>query len=176
MPSDLYMTLNYNIYRREVIYERDFNNITKTLEAPKTYTICISRWPGFKPDMNKIYYPQLIYRNDYIFLPNRHTLEEIGIGELSSLKKENFMIGDDAICVGANIKYSKDIQDYEWEFINVTHPSKSIKLQKSIGNPFIASLSEKPLYPGYYNVIFRYRLTEGNQINEIRLDSAFYKQ
>ena len=44
-----------------------------------------------------------------------------------------------------------------------------------INEPFIANNKENFLEPGYYNIVFRYRLSGETKINEIVLNSAFLK-
>ena len=107
-----------------------------------------------------------------VFIPDFHTLEKFGGSKL-----EDYTIyDDDALCIMPIIKHGKKIQEMMWEFVNVSDLKKtSIKIADT-AQPFIANYTKKLLDPGYYNVIFRYRLAGEDQINEIRLDSAFIKR
>lgn len=114
-----------------------------------------------------------IYKEEYIYVEENHFLDEFGVQDSKSIT--DFTITDeDSLCIIPNLPISKKINYYEWEFINMSSlDKKSIKLDTSIQEPFIAPTKKQFLEPGYYSIIFRYKL--GNQINEIRLDSAFRK-
>ena len=79
------------------------------------------------------------------------------------------------MCVIPELSYGRSIEGFDWEFINASRPlDKPIQL-KNIKEPFITRDTEAPLKPGYYNIRFRYRLTNEDKINTIELNSAFKK-
>ena len=143
----------------------------------KQYTICISKEFGFQMNKTQIQsYP--IYKESYIFIPEFHHLEEIGLDKTGDEKLDYYIVTDeDALCVVPNIAFGKYISEYEWEFINMSSPiKKTIKPKGSISEPFISPDTKSYLEPGYYSVVFRYRLTNEDKINTITLDSAFLKR
>lgn len=164
------------------------------------YMICVSKKFGFNLDLllykigkesietlayfkqscmqplithNVVNYSTIIYRTDNIFIPCYHELEELNAEKIQDM--EHFTISDqDALCVRPTIEYSKNISEYSWEFINMSDPKrKSIKLNNSIMEPFIANTTQSFLDPGYYSIKFRYKY--GDKTNTITLDSAFKK-
>lgn len=160
----VYLVFNYDVFER----------VVNTPTGQKIYSICISRKFGFTPESFAMPYNK-VYRDDYIFIPEYHRLEELG-DDSTSIDK--FIVtDDDTLCVIPDLTYGKFIKDYEWEFVNVSKVNqKPINPAISIKEPFIASKHKEYMDPGYYNVIFRYRLAGDDQINEIRLDSAFIKR
>jgi hypothetical protein len=48
-------------------------------------------------------------------------------------------------------------------------------LDRSIKEPFVASPNKEFLKPGYYDIIFRYRLS-GEKIHEVKISNAFLKK
>ena len=116
-----------------------------------------------------------IYRDEMIFVPEFHRLEPLSKND-NNQSIEQYEITDfDTLCVKPTMSFGKYISDYDWEFVNVSKPnSESIKL-KYVKTPFIANTEKMPLEPGFYNIIFRYRLTNEDKVNEIVLDSAFIK-
>ena len=118
-----------------------------------------------------------VRRREFVFIPGFHHLEEFGVANsLSGISAEDFTISDsDALCVIPDLSFSKAINNVEWEFINVT-TGETIRLDRSVKEPFIAPTEKSPLTPGYYNIKFRYRLTGEDKINEIHWDSAFIKR
>ena len=116
-----------------------------------------------------------IYRNDYIFYPDFHELVEFGTEDEKQLKFHT-ITDDDALCVIPELAYGKLINEAQWEFINVSKiDMPSIIPTVDIKEPFIASDKAKPLEPGFYNIVFRYKLVGEDKINTITLDSAFLK-
>lgn len=160
-------------------------------DGEKIYSICVSRSYGFVPNNNQgissIYYKYLkntddpdrciIYREDYIFVPEFHKLVELGPADDKRLPTINdYTITDeDAICVIPSLPHGKYIDKYDWEFINVSKPNKESTKLNYIKEPFITDNNKSPLDPGYYNIKFNYRLTNENKINSVVLDSAFRK-
>ena len=138
------------------------------------YTICISKKFGFVPNLTEIAHYE-IYRNDYIFYPDFHELVEFGTEDEKQLKFHT-ITDDDALCVIPELAYGKLINEAQWEFINVSKiDMSSIIPTVDIKEPFIASDKAKPLEPGFYNIVFRYKLVGEDKINTITLDSAFLK-
>lgn len=133
-----------------------------------THTIYIL--PATTPDdfslkrINK----ERIIRDDYVFYPEKHHLEEINTNTLDDYT----FTQEDVLMIVPNSKYLKYIEDPEWEFENISkkNNTKTIKFN-SIKTPFIANSEYKLLDPGFYNIKFRYKL--GKTIQEISLNSAF---
>ena len=139
------------------------------------YTICISKRFAFKPQ--DIFLEGLsIYRNDYIFVPEYHKLVELGSerGDRKEDIKYYTITDDDTLCVVPELAFGKCIEDIEWEFVNVSSLEK-ISIPGSIKEPFIANTSKTHLTPGYYDIVFRYRLSGEDQINTVVINSAFRK-
>lgn len=180
LPND-YLVLHYHVFNRNIYYD----SLTDTADTQanqsdpiKTYTYCISRRFGFDPNRDKM--PNnSIYKESYIFVPDFHRLEEFDYerGNKPDEMKYYIITDKDTICLIPGITYGKYIEEYEYKFINVSELyNNEIIPPISIKEPFITQGVQQQLTPGYYNIIFRYRLTGEDQINEILLDSAFYKQ
>ena len=155
---------------------------TETETESKTYLICISREFGFSiqkemlDTYNSLINAGCIYRDQYIFMPEFHKLVELGSerGREPEDLKWYTITQEDALCVIPELSFGKHIAQSEWEFINASKPFQPhIKPNRSVKEPFI--LHDKPslLEPGYYNIIFRYRLTNEDKINTVTLNSAF---
>jgi hypothetical protein len=121
----------------------------------------------FEPPVDK----SILVRNDFVFYPEKHHLEEIASGNNITLDDYTFS-QKDVLMVVPNSKYLKYIEDPEWEFENISRKNRTRPITlKSIQTPFIANVNYKLLDPGFYNVKFRYKL--GQSIQEVSLDSAF---
>lgn len=107
-------------------------------------------------------------QNRYTFIPQFHKLIPFGGDTLSE-----YTITDETLCCIPDINYSLNIDDYEWEFRNISS-NKIIKLPSS-KNVIIGNTDKEPLSNGFYDIIFRYSLSNG-KINEIKLNSAFLKK
>lgn len=157
------------------IFANYFTQIRK-ISNKIVYTICLSKQFGFEPN-----YMQLnkykIYRDEYVFYPDFHELVEFGENNEGE-NISNYTITDqDALCIIPELSYGKLIEEAQWEFVNVSDPKKNAIIPPvDIKEPFIAAGEESFLKPGYYNIIFRYRLSGENQINAIELNSAFLKK
>lgn len=151
------------------------NYFEMAVQKEKKYYIYISK--NFITNQTPIPHETGLYRQDFIFVPGFHHLEEFGVvTDITNVSLSDFVITDvDALCVIPDLSFSKTIEDPEWEFINVT-TNETIRLDRSIREPFIAPDDKKSLTPGYYNIKFRYRLTGEDKINEIHWDSAFIKR
>jgi hypothetical protein len=144
------------------------------------YHIYISKSFWFEPDKDN--YEKIrdksknhiLYRDDYIFCPEYHYLENIDDAD----GDEKYMVHqDEALCVIPDMKFGEYINDYEWEFINVSKVNPtSVTFDKniSINEPFISNTDYKSLDRGYYDITFRYRLSNDiTDVNEIKMKSAF---
>ena len=116
-----------------------------------------------------------IIRNELIFLPQFHKLTL-----MTGLNADNYTVSQyEAVCCAAEIntlygvkpfRYSHLIDSAEWTFINATdnsmvyHPSTSRA-------PFVAT-EKTYINPGYYDISFKYSLTNGIA-DECKLDSGF---
>jgi hypothetical protein len=157
-------------------YIRDNYFLQNRITADAEYTICLSKLYGFKPDYGKILVKT--YKDEYVFYPDFHKLVEFGKPEFGKSDTiDSYVITDqDAICIIPELSYGKLIKEAQWEFINTSDPTyPSIIPPTDISEPFITSENESFLEPGYYTIIFRYRLAGEDQINTIKLDSAFLK-
>lgn len=169
-------------YVINVINSQTLNRFYFVITKNNKYAICISKIFGFKPSDNvsmlKIYndISSYIYREDYIFMPEFHKLVSLSNDKSGVENIKDYTVTDeDTLCVMPNLSYGKHIEEYDWEFINMSRPwEEPIKLNY-IKEPFITNLEKSPLTPGYYTIKFKYRLTNENKINTIVLDSAFKK-
>ena len=126
---------------------------------------------------NKYGYNYQVTRDDLGFFPQFHYLEPLK----NSMDADDFTIYPfEAFCCAVEIndgnkvkdfKYGHLIDDSEWSFYNQTE-SESIELLSSVQAPFIANRANKTLTPGYYDISFKYSLTNGIT-NEYILNSAF---
>lgn len=157
---------DYTRLNTQVLKKYKIENMEITDEI--TYTIFILPVNG-KVEEDNIKTLSLI-RDDYVFYPEKHHLEEIATGDNVTIDDYTFNQYD-VLMVVPETKYLKEIDDYEWEFVNISKlDSTPIKL-KSIQTPFVANSDYKLLDPGFYNIKFRYKL--GQIIQEMTLDSAF---
>lgn len=162
------------------IITNHYHTIGRELEDGSIYTICISKefWYDYDIDVvNELDMLGYVYRNDYIFIPEYHDLHELGYTSSKHPSFEDFIITDkDALCIIPDISFGKAITGYEWEFINNSDPlNSSIRLDRSIKEPFVASPNKEFLKPGYYDIVFRYRLS-GEKIHEVKISNAFLKK
>lgn len=117
-----------------------------------------------------------VIRNDLGFYPQFHYLEKM---EGTSIDNYTVKYGE-AVCCAAEIndngkikdfRYGHLINDVEWTFFNHL-TNETIQHNASSRMPFIAKSSQDTMHPGYYDVSFKYSLTNGTT-GECRLDSAF---
>ena len=144
--------------------------------------------------------PISVIRNADGFFPQKHYLEELGVSvkyltdEWGNLildennepiydglsrgnRIEDYTISDtDTIVAIPEAKYNGlTIHDTEWIFINKSDVGEKREIKMiSTAEPFINKDIKKALDPGYYDVIFRYKV--GNEPHEVRLNSAFVKK
>lgn len=164
------------------ILNRFYFILTKKTNNNK-YIICVSKIFGFRPtnniSMQNLYnsIKNQIYKEDYIFVPGFHKLVTLDDEKADNIEDIKYytITDEDTLCVIPELAYGKYIEDYDWEFINMSRPwEEPIKLNY-IKEPFIANNDKSPLSPGYYTIKFNYRLTNEDKINTIVLDSAFKK-
>ena len=140
-------------------------------DMDKLYTMCISKRFNFNPRswLDSYLSSGRVCKNEYVFIPQFHTRHEV-----TGTKLEDFTIYDSMpVFISPDIKFGKFIEKYEWEFENASTLEKIIL--PSIQEPYVAETKEKLLPNGYYNIIFRYSLIDG-QTKEIKLNSAFIKK
>lgn len=151
-------------------YKYEYKNTTKKYIKTDEITYTIFIFPASTSDihLNLNNIKGRIIRDDYVFYPEKHHLEEINTNTLNDYT----FTQEDVLMIVPNSKYLKYIEDPEWEFENISkkNNTKTIKFN-SIKTPFVANSEYKLLDPGFYNIKFRYKL--GKTIQEISLDSAF---
>lgn len=162
----------FDIYKNKllqnyIIFKKDVGGAGK-----KIYIIGVSKEYDFDPKHVLSTISIKPYRNDYVYIPEFHYLEEFGGDSLN-----DYMIDDSETLVvsplidGESFKYSKNNIDIEWEFINKTN-GDVIRLN-SILEPYIANTSKQHLSKGYWGIKMRYDLGFG--VKEVELNSAFIK-
>ena len=131
------------------------------------YTVCVSKSFDFKPASihNFDIYKPFIVRNDYGYFPEFHYIMEID-GE----EEKDFYIYDDAVIVKSELPWGLEIDGYDWEFYNAS-TGESFE-GRNLQSPMVST--GVSLSKGYYDIIFRYKI--GEEIQELRLDSAFIKK
>lgn len=119
-----------------------------------------------------------LIRDDLVFYPQFHELELIKGDSIDDYMINNY----DAICCAAEINTVNGVEPFryghqlselglEWQFINAStnesfnHPTSSVQ-------PFISKTDGNLLPSGYYDISFRYSLTNGVE-HECKLNSAF---
>jgi hypothetical protein len=160
--------------KKEVNTETNPYTTTDTIN----YLIFVSKhFYGDKPNGLESY-ESIIIRNDLVFYPQFHELELIKGDSIDDYMINNY----DAICCAAEIntvngvetfKYGHELSErgLEWQFINAStgesfnHPTSSVQ-------PFISKTDGNLLPPGYYDISFKYSLTNGVE-HECKLNSAF---
>ena len=148
-------------------------------EGKMTYLIFVSKkFYAEVPNAiynNKFNYKFNIIRNDLGFYPQFHYLEKMNGDSIDDYTVNQY----EAICCAAEINNGKLVEDFryghmidtaEWSFNN-SATVENIQLPFSSRTPFIAK-SKPQMNDGYYDVSFKYSLTNG-VTNECRLDSAF---
>jgi hypothetical protein len=117
-----------------------------------------------------------IIRNDLSFYPQFHYLKKIEGSSINDYTITEF----DSLCCAAEIndgntvkpfKYGNSITGAEWVFTN-TSDNNIIYQPGSSQQPFIASDTLNRMEKGYYDITFKYSLTNGVS-NECKLCSAF---
>lgn len=169
----------YGKYEQMVIrglMDNDFLEFDRVDDAGNiTYMVFVSKY--FYADIPQEILDKKfnIIRNELIFLPQFHKLTL-----MTGLNADNYTVSQyEAVCCAAEIntlygvkpfRYSHLIDSAEWTFINATdnsmiyHPSTSRA-------PFVAN-EKTYINPGYYDILFKYSLTNGIA-DECKLDSGF---
>ena len=139
----------------------------------KTYTVAICKTPGQR--LSTI--PTETYRNVMVFCPGLYNIELLdgGMAYNESWNLDQFTVErNEILCVKPSFKFAHKIEKSEWEFVNVSTANQKSYILPSTNEPYVAPQSQEQMLPGFYDVIFRYKL--GNETKEVRLNSAFYKK
>ena len=139
----------------------------------KTYTVAVCKTPGQR--LTTI--PTGTYRNVMVFCPGLYNIELLDGGRAynESWNLDQFTVErNEILCAKPSFKFAHKIEKSEWEFVNVSTADQKSYILPSTNEPYIAPQSQEQMLPGFYDVIFRYKL--GNETKEVRLNSAFYKR
>lgn len=171
----------FNVAKREI---RDPN--TETII--KTYYTLVSKsfvndWDDdTKSKMDSIQqslYGYVVRSSDGYFFQHHHLVELGACQESCQLGDDisYYTVTDkDTLCVVPDLKYSNvTYQETEWVFRNVSTAVPYEITMHSIKEPFVNDNVKSKLLPGFYDVIFRYRLDNGKEMEEVHLKSAFRK-
>ena len=170
---------NYGKYEQMVIrglMDNDFLEFDRVDDAGNiTYMVFVSKYFYADVPQEILDKKYNIIRNELLFLPQFHKLTL-----MTGLNADNYTVSQyEAVCCAAEIntlygvkpfRYSHLIDSAEWTFINATdnsmiyHPSTSRA-------PFVATEKTR-INPGYYDISFKYSLTNGI-VDECKLDSGF---
>ena len=126
---------------------------------------------------NNVYgYKYNIIRNDLGFYPQFHYLEKMDGNTIDKYTISPY----EAVCCAAELNNGYDVEEFryghlikeaEWSFFNHL-TNETIQHTTSSQVPFAIKSTYDAMKPGYYDVSFKYSLTNGTT-NECRLDSAF---
>ena len=126
-------------------------------------------------NVTKYNFKGIIYRHEKIYFPQDHYLSPVDRSNILGLTVNPY----ETLAVIPHVKYLRDITDWEWNFYNSSTKQDNIIRSNdgkaaSILEPFIASQKRGVLDPGYYDIIFRYRIsTNPDKIHELTLRGAF---
>lgn len=144
------------------------------------FVIGVSNWfdDGREIVISDDYIPYL-YRNDSGFFGQFHHLEPLAEDEATDPITSFFVHPEEVLCVVPDIKFAHDITESEWEFKNVSKNKSYIVKSNdnehtiSAQTPFVAP-NKGMLEPGYYDVIFRYKIKSSDDtVRTLRRNSAF---
>jgi len=187
--SWVYLCKYYTRYRKEKFVQDASGEWKPTDGLPSFYTFiadsfatrdgCTLPFPNniindLEQYFLKIYnIKHVLVRNELVYIPFDHHLEPLNRETIEGLTINE----DETLCVIPDIKYLKRITEHEWVFHNASTGHDYI--MPTIKEPFVAS--KDPNYPildpGYYDIIFRYKLaTNADTIHEICLKSAFIQR
>ena len=122
-----------------------------------------------------------INRKESIYFPEDHSLIPLDRSNIKNIQVSSKEI----LVVVPNISYGCHITSYEWDFYNKSTMEHSYlggvgddKYNRehsiSIKEPFIAKQTREGLSNGYYDIIFRYKLSQDSEtIHQITLKGAF---
>ena len=139
----------------------------------KTYTVAVCKTPGQRLS----YIPTGTYRNVMVFCPGLYNIELLDGGRTynEGWNLDQFTANENEIlCVKPSFKFAHKIEKSEWEFVNASTVDRKSYILPSTNEPYVAPQGQEQMLPGFYDVIFRYKL--GNETKEVRLNSAFYKR
>lgn len=150
---------------------KQYYHIFKKESESQIYTICVSKSFWFNPEINIYEFSQTygpnIYRNDYGYFSEFHYLSEMNYD-----KESLYNITDnDVVCIIPELPKGLYIDDWDWEFINVTR-NEIIKLP-NYQEPYVADIKKSLLSTGYYDVVFKYKI--GNDVKTLTKKSIFRK-
>jgi hypothetical protein len=148
--------------------------LTKKIDGTvKKYTVAICKDSGQR--LSTI--PKRTYRNVMVFCPGFYNIELLDSGRMynGNWNLDSFSVEkNEILCVKPSFKFAHKIEKTEWEFVNVSTVARKSYTLPSTNEPYVAPKSQEQMLPGFYDVIFRYKL--GNETKEVRLNSAFYKK
>lgn len=170
---------SYGKYEQMVIrglMDNDFLEFDRVDDAGNiTYMVFVSKYFYADVPQEIIDKKYNIIRNELIFLPQFHKLTL-----MTGLNADNYTVSQyEAVCCAAEIntlygvkpfRYSHLIDSAEWTFINATNNSMVYHPSTSRA-PFVAT-EKTYINPGYYDISFKYSLTNGIA-DECKLDSGF---
>lgn len=163
-----------------IIFEGDYSSIMNDffdyyhkllyINNGKEYTVCISKEFGFEPKEIPQFLLEVMYNNGY-----RYFSEFFKMSELKGDNIDNYTINDnETLCISTNLILGNYIKEYTWEFENITKGDIFYPIMNN-NTPFTTHDNTSSLTPGYYNIIFKYKLVDGEE-NIIKLNSAFIKK
>lgn len=117
-----------------------------------------------------------VIKNDLVFYHQFHNLVK-----MTGTKESNYTVSQyEAVCVSPEIsvdrrtsipfRYGHNLTSTEWTFTNAS-TNEIIEHPASSNQPFVVK-SNSLIRPGYYNISFKYSLSDGFE-GECKLDSAF---
>lgn len=156
---------------------KNYLEFQKKVEDKLTYLVFVSKY-FYEELPSHIYeHPEYeIIRNDLVFYPQFHNLIR-----MQGIAEENYTISQyEAVCCAPEIninrnnikpfKYSYKLIDHEWTFCN-SAINEYIYNPSSSRQPFVVK-DDGLIKPGYYDICFKYSLSDGIQ-GECTLNSAF---
>lgn len=116
-------------------------------------------------------YNNVVLRVERIYMPQLHHLESFNRDTERSCHINQYNV----LCAIPDIKFTRYIDSVEWIFHNASNNTDYTL--PSVLEPFVLSGDQSSviLPKGYYDVIFRYRLSSSDKVHEISLKSAFVK-
>lgn len=172
-----YLPTTPNMLSHMLVVEGEWshqNYICGTLKKGETtYTVAVCR--NFGEKLSTI--PAKTYRNVMVFCPGFYDISILDEGKAynSDWNLDQFTAKENEIlCIKPSFKFAHKIEKDEWEFVNVSLANPKSYTLPSTNEPYVAPTNQEEMVSGFYDVIFRYKL--GNETNEIRLNSAFYKE
>jgi hypothetical protein len=176
-PTSRKQNPNLEIQTMRGFMDNDFLEFVKYDEtgSPVYYTYVSKKFYAELPaEVNTDKYD--IIRNDLGFYPQFHELKLIKGDTLEDYTFSQY----DALCCAVEInvtpikkdvfRYGHLIKNAEWTFTNSTN-NKDVVYPKSSRVPFIAD-TKQAMKPGFYDIKFRYSLTDGIE-REYSRNSAF---